>query len=92
MTIDELRRLRKRPVPVADPDGETAPRSDLAVELNDCFEHLAEPRRLAVGLHLQGFSTQEAARALGWDEKRVRNLVFRGMVDLRQCLEGKEEP
>ena len=90
VAIDELRRLQRKPVLLVEADAELPARSDLAVELNDCLDQLSEPRRLAVGLHLQGFTDQEAAQALGWNFKRVRNLIFRGMVDLRRCLQGKE--
>jgi RNA polymerase sigma-70 factor (ECF subfamily) len=99
-TASEIRRLRRRralnvhEVAPADPERplevqapEARPQAALAIR--DCLERLAEPRRLAVQLHLQGFSAGEAGVVLGWSLKRVQNLVFRGVADLRQCLEKK---
>jgi DNA-directed RNA polymerase specialized sigma24 family protein len=54
--------------------------------LTVCLERLVRPRRLAVILHLQGESAGDAATLLGWDRKRVYNLTFRGLRDLRRCL------
>jgi RNA polymerase sigma factor (sigma-70 family) len=43
-------------------------------------------RRRAVGLHLEGMTSQEIANLLGWSEPRARNLVYRGLKDLRREL------
>lgn len=40
-------------------------------------------------LHLQGEAPRDAADLLGWPRKRVHNLTFRGLRDLRRCLEGE---
>jgi RNA polymerase sigma factor (sigma-70 family) len=47
---------------------------------------LAENRGVAVGLHLQGLTTTEIADLLGWTEPKARNLVHRGLKDLRRYL------
>jgi RNA polymerase sigma-70 factor (ECF subfamily) len=47
---------------------------------------LAANRRRAVKLHLQGMSFQEVARLLGWTDAKARNLVYRGLEDLRREL------
>jgi len=89
VVVDELRRQRVRPQaapPEGAHEGRIEPRPDLAIALRTCLLRLAESRRLAVTLHLQGFTMEEAGRMLGWDTKRVRNLVFRGIEDLRRCL------
>lgn len=65
------------------------PLPELALGIRDCVARLAEPRRLAVTLHLDGFPAEEASRVLHWDVKRVQNLTYRGLADLRRCLEGK---
>jgi len=54
-----------------------------------CVSRLKENRRRAVGLHLQGFTTQEIGSLLGWSEAKARNLVYRGLADLRHCLREK---
>lgn len=48
---------------------------------------LAINRRRAVALHLQGFTTAEIGRLRGWTEAKARNLVYRGLGDLKGLLE-----
>ena len=43
----------------------------------------------AVTLHLQGHRGAETARLLGWSAKRAENLIYRGLADLRACLEAR---
>jgi RNA polymerase sigma factor (sigma-70 family) len=47
---------------------------------------LPQNRQLAVGLHLQGLTTREIGDILGWTEPKARNLVHRGLKDLRSHL------
>jgi RNA polymerase sigma-70 factor (ECF subfamily) len=100
--VDEIRRVyRRRENPVedgqamervvserADPE-----RTSLAQEIQegilDCLDRLIRPRRLAVGLYLNGCSVPEAARLLEWTHRKTESLVYRGMADLRRCLERK---
>lgn len=97
--VDELRRLRRRgevsleeagaPAAMANPTPgpESVSRGrEIRRFLTVCLERLVRPRRLAVILHLQGESAGDAATLLGWDRKRVYNLTFRGLRDLRRCL------
>jgi RNA polymerase sigma-70 factor (ECF subfamily) len=98
--VDVMRRLhRRRAAGVEETEG---PRSVRALEvdsvlvrpeipraLRECLGRLTRSRRSAVMLYLQGFTAREAARALQLDEKAVKNLVFRGIHDLRSCLTGK---
>lgn len=49
-------------------------------------ETLAPDRRVAVKLHLAGYQREEIASLLGWSDVRTRNLVHRGMIDLRTRL------
>ncbi len=43
-------------------------------------------RRRCVELHLQGFTTTEIAEMEGWTEAKARNLVYRGLAELREML------
>ena len=43
----------------------------------------------AVGLYLQGFTTQEIGDLLGWTEAKARNTVYRSLDALRA---GAQEP
>jgi len=93
---DELRRRRaeqlrsrrtmvgEQPVPE-----ERSPSPELGLGIRDCLGQLAEPRRMAVLLHLQGFRAEETAEVLHWAVKRVQNLTYRGLADLRECLQRK---
>lgn len=99
--IDEIRRLRRRREVEIDEqvEGGLASGAPAAAEilagreigraLRDCLRRLVEARRLAVTLHLQGYPVAEASALLGWDVKKVYNLVHRGLQDLRGCLKDK---
>jgi RNA polymerase sigma-70 factor (ECF subfamily) len=62
---------------------------DLQRVLDQCFARLPPPRRRAVGLHLQGFTTRQIGDVLGWTEAKARNLVYRGLGDLRDMLRAQ---
>lgn len=47
---------------------------------------LPESRRRALGLHLHGHTTAEIGKLLGWSEPKARNLVYRGLKELRERL------
>lgn len=103
-TVDEIRRQRRRrevsledvlrPEAYAGPEAPVDPERtlrgrEIARGLGECLRCLVEPRRMAVALHLQGHGVKEAADILGWADKRVENLVYRGLFDLRRCLAAK---
>lgn len=50
---------------------------------------LPENRRRAVRLHLEGLTKQEIGKLLGWTESKARNLVYRGLHDLREQLRAE---
>jgi RNA polymerase sigma factor (sigma-70 family) len=73
----------------ADPN--TAPdalaeRRELMNAIRSALGSIARDRRRAVELHLQGLTLGEISHLLGWTEGRTRNLVYRGLDDLRQTL------
>ena len=90
VVIDEIRRFRRQQRQAEQlPEGEQrTPGPEARSELLECVGALQERRRTAVTLHLEGFRTAEVATALGWTEKQAENLVYRGLADLRACLEG----
>lgn len=99
--VDELRRRGRRPETPMDeessdrlasaaPDPERAAASgETAAGIRDCVSKLVPPRRRAVTLHLLGCGVTEIARRSGWSGKRADNLLYRGLADLRRCLESK---
>lgn len=100
--VDEIRRRRRRhevpmeeepqltevatqqPGPERQASGSEAGRAIL-----DCLRLLAEPRRRAMTLHLLEHGVPEMADLLGWGRKKAENAVYRGLQDLRQCLQMK---
>ena len=50
------------------------------------LQRLEPSRGRAVRLYLQGFGSQEIADLSGWTEPKARNLLYRGLEDLRREL------
>ena len=101
-TVDEVRRRRRRRettltdaddrhvsrAPGADPE-RLARSQAMGEAIRGCLEEMVGTRRPPVTLHLLGHSVPEAARLLGLERKKAENLVYRGLADLRRCLEAK---
>jgi RNA polymerase sigma-70 factor (ECF subfamily) len=49
---------------------------------------LPEARRAVVRMHLAGYERSEIAALLRWTEGKTRNLLYRGLADLRALLSG----
>ncbi|HEY8462322.1 MAG TPA: sigma-70 family RNA polymerase sigma factor [Blastocatellia bacterium] len=60
-----------------------AERDELLRKVEEAMARLPENRRLAVGLYLKGMTTDEIADLMEWSEPKARNLVYRGLKDLR---------
>lgn len=100
-TVDEIRRYSRRRETTAEPGAMEAARSraagpertararEIGKGIVDCLKTLALPRRLAVILYLEGCGIAEIAKRRRWNHKRAQNLVYRGLADLRRCLEAK---
>ncbi len=74
--------------PMDRPDAVTE-RRELMTAVSRALESLPDNRRRAVELHLQGFTIEEIADLLQWTSPKARNLVYRGMEDLREALQRK---
>lgn len=66
-----------------------AEQSETIGRIEAALGRLAENRRLAVGLHLKGMTTEEIAELLDWTEAKARNLVYRGLKELREQLRAE---
>jgi RNA polymerase sigma factor (sigma-70 family) len=64
-------------------------RPELSLAIREGLETLVSSRRVAVQLYLQGYSREEAARILWWNERKVDNAMLRGLADLRRSLAAK---
>ncbi|MFW6078155.1 MAG: RNA polymerase sigma factor [Gemmatimonadota bacterium] len=101
--IRRRRARREQPLDPAGPppDADVAisgrhARPDEAVErdeamelLRRALEDLSDSRRPVVRMHLAGYHRSEIAELLGWTEAKTRNLLYRGLADLREALERR---
>lgn len=62
---------------------------ELGMTIRDALSILSPNRRRAVQAHLMGFDVQEIMEIQGWSYNRARNLIARGMADLRRELEER---
>ncbi|MEP7066681.1 MAG: sigma-70 family RNA polymerase sigma factor [Gemmatimonadota bacterium] len=59
---------------------------ELAQRVARAVDGLAPPRRAAVRMYLDGYRREEIARLLRWSDAKTRNLLYRGLADLRAVL------
>ena len=100
--VDEIRRVcRRREEPLD--SGETMGRlasgiagpengmfsKEIVRGILDCLDDLVESRRLAVTLYLYGSTAPETSGRLSWSLRKTESLVYRGLADLRRCLDRK---
>lgn len=79
------------PSPAADPEGEARARQ-LAAATEAALGRLAGERAAAVRAHLAGFDVDEIMRMHGWPYQKARNLIARGLADLRRLLGERGYP
>jgi RNA polymerase sigma factor (sigma-70 family) len=98
--LDVLRRRRARretPVRLSRPSGVAvlgeSPSADrlldqleLQESIGQALETLIPARRSVVKMYLTGYAREEIADLLGWTEPKTRNLLYRGLADLRGAL------
>jgi RNA polymerase sigma factor (sigma-70 family) len=91
--LDLMRRRRALDEPGAALPDRRDPHDDLAYsELSQlvarAIDQIPASRRPVVRMHLAGYPREEIAQLLGWSEAKTRNLLYRGMEDLRERLKG----
>lgn len=59
---------------------------DTGAQIREVLSRLHEPRRRAVQAHLMGYTAQEIMAMHDWPYQKARNLIARGMADLRRGL------
>jgi RNA polymerase sigma-70 factor (ECF subfamily) len=62
---------------------------DLTRQVAAAIEEITESRRGVVRMYLAGYAREEIAQLLGWSEPKTRNLLYRGMDDLRARLRAR---
>lgn len=60
--------------------------SELAEQIMQVVDAIAPARRPVVRMHLAGYARDEIAELLGWTEAKTRNLLYRGLADVREGL------
>jgi RNA polymerase sigma factor (sigma-70 family) len=61
-------------------------RKERMARIRAAIGEIAPERRLAVRAHLSGFEVAEIMARHGWSYQKARNLIARGMADLRRIL------
>lgn len=103
--VDMLRRRRARqeqrlnddataepvdvPVPSREQPDQRMIGEETQREIETALETLVASRRAVVRMYLKGYSREEIAALLGWSEAKTRNLLYRGLDDLRHRLIAK---
>jgi RNA polymerase sigma factor (sigma-70 family) len=98
--LDLMRRRRSRRMAVSDslddseellaapePDPQASVEgSELAEQVARAIDTIPASRRPVVRMYLAGYPREEIAELLGWSEAKTRNLLYRGLADLRERL------
>ncbi len=69
---------------------ELAARENLRDKLAEAVDSLIESRRQAVKLFLLDMTIDEIAAFYGWSKDKTRNLLYRGLTDLKRFLRQKD--
>jgi RNA polymerase sigma factor (sigma-70 family) len=96
-TVRMLRKLLKHdasPLPegAGEPAGAPDPtpaQDEDAAAIEAALRALQPEREAAVRLHLMGYDVAEVMRLRDWPYHKARNLIARGMADLRQALRDR---
>lgn len=95
--VDLLRRRRRReadPIPedgLVDEKsqaGQAAEVADVSRAIYAGVGGLIDSRRPVVRMYLAGYDRAQIASVLGWTEAKTRNLLYRGLADLRSTLQA----
>lgn len=99
--LRKRRRVSQRVEELPDELGERTPHrgtADASLRLGELEEQveralgrLVPSRRMVVRMSLAGYERHEIVERLGWGDGKVRNLLSRGMEDLRQQLKSQLE-
>jgi RNA polymerase sigma factor (sigma-70 family) len=59
---------------------------ELGAQVAGAIATIPESRRPAVRMYLAGYPREEIAEVMGWAEAKTRNLLYRGLADVRTRL------
>ena len=69
---------------------ELAAQELLREKLGEALGRLIESRRRVVKLYLMDLTIEEIAAFYGWSRNKTRNLLYRGLADLKHFLKEKD--
>src|SRR4051794_28314390 len=81
--VDDAELSQRRAPPT--PERDTSLR-ELGEQVEAALQSITPSRRPVVRMYLAGYGTTEIGELLGWTEAKARNLVYRGLADLRTRL------
>ena len=61
---------------------------ELQRKVSQAIDLLVEARRGVVRMYLAGYERDEIQQLFGWTEAKTRNLLYRGLADVRMSLES----
>jgi RNA polymerase sigma-70 factor (ECF subfamily) len=85
ISTPEIERPHTPPAPGPSPY-RAAENADLAERISRALAELSETRRPVLRMYLAGYQIEEIAARLGWTEPKTRNLLYRGLEELRGRL------
>ena len=62
---------------------------ETARAIDASLQEIVPSRRAVLRMYLKGYDREEIAALLGWSEAKTRNLLYRGLDDLRQRLTAR---
>ena len=76
------------------PDNEPSPnhlleKKEMVSIIKEAIDSLIESRRAVLKLYLMGMDQLEISEFFGWSEDKVRNLVSRGLADLKKVIQKR---
>jgi RNA polymerase sigma factor (sigma-70 family) len=74
------------PAPVKDSPERLAESREAIRKVMSAVAKLPDDQRRSVGMYLQGMTSQDVADLMGWSEPKSRNLIYRGLKQLRKSL------
>ena len=69
---------------------ETIHKNNLEEIVGKAVELLIDSRRQVIKLYLLNLSIQEIAGYLNWSQDKTRNLLYRGLADLKDLLKDRD--
>ena len=73
--------------PAPDPHG-ALEGAEVAQQVARALDTIPASRRPVVKMYLTGHPREEIAELMGWTEGKTRNLLYRGLADLRERLQA----